>query len=262
MPAPQLAGRSALQVQVVVVVVAGPPLRVVLARRFLLVDVGHHLLPERAVVEPVVAHPAVDHRVHRHGHFERGMRVDERHQRQEPVVRDAEDADVAVGFRHVPHEPFDRVVRVGRVIDRRRILRSVQRPVHHVVAFRSVLAADVLDDADVAALDDHVGRVVIPVEDGTEMRALRVARQLRGVVRSAREKNGSGLFSQRSFRHEDDGVELHPVAHRNPHVAALVVERVGHRREQPRRLARQLRILRRLRKQRHDDDGRHQQSLG
>ena len=69
---------------------------VVVARRFLLVDVGHHLLAERAVVEPVVAHPAVDHRVHRHRHLERRMRIDERHQRQESVVGDPEDADLAV----------------------------------------------------------------------------------------------------------------------------------------------------------------------
>src|SRR5206468_59091 len=94
----------------------------------LIVDVGHHLLAEGAVVEPIVAHPAVDHRVHRHRHFERRMGVDERHQRQESIVRDAKDADLPVALGDVFHEPIDRVVRVGRVIDRRRILRPVQRP--------------------------------------------------------------------------------------------------------------------------------------
>ena len=153
--APELAGRSGLHEHVVVVEVARPPFARRCARRRLLVDVRHVLLPERAVVKPVVAHPAIDHRIHRHRHLQRRMRVDQRHQRQEPVVRDAEDADLAVALGHVLHQPVDRVVGVGGVIDRRRILRPAQRPVHHVVAFGAVLAADVLDDADVAAFDDH-----------------------------------------------------------------------------------------------------------
>ena len=59
------------------------------------------------------------------------------------------------------------------MIDRRRVLRAVQRPVHHVVAFGAVLAAHVLNDADVAAFDDDVGGVVVAVQDRAEVRALR-----------------------------------------------------------------------------------------
>ena len=162
----ELAGRSGLHEHVVVVEVARPPLDVVRCASPPGRRCTHALLAERAVVEPVVAHPAVDHRIHRHRHLQRRMRIDERHQRQEAVVGDAEDPDLPVALRNVLHEPVDRVVGVGRVIDRRRVLRPAQRTVHHVVAFRAVLAADVLDHADVAALDDHVGRVVVAVRIG------------------------------------------------------------------------------------------------
>src|SRR5206468_2880251 len=93
-PPAQLARGAGLNEHVVYVEVARPPLRFRRARRFLLVDVRHPLLTEGAVVEPVVAYPSVDHRVHRHRHLERRMRIDERHQRQETVIRDAQDADL------------------------------------------------------------------------------------------------------------------------------------------------------------------------
>ena len=64
---------------------------------------------------------------------------------------------------NVLHQPVDGVVGVGGVIDRRRIQRPVQRPVHHVVALGAVLAAHVLHHADVAAFDDDVGGVVVAV---------------------------------------------------------------------------------------------------
>ena len=47
-------------------------------------------------------------------------------------------------LRNVLHQPVDGVVGVGRLVHRRRILRPVQRPVHHVVALRAVLAANIL----------------------------------------------------------------------------------------------------------------------
>src|SRR3712207_7573308 len=52
-----------LHKHVVRVEVARPPLDFVPARGLLVVDVRHALLPEGAVVEPVVAAPAVHHRV-------------------------------------------------------------------------------------------------------------------------------------------------------------------------------------------------------
>src|SRR5260370_18834551 len=90
--------RAGLHELVVIVKVAGPPLRFVVARGLLLVDVAHVLFSKRAIVEPIVAHPSVDHGVHRHGHFERRMRIDEGHQRQEAVVRNAENPNLAVAY--------------------------------------------------------------------------------------------------------------------------------------------------------------------
>jgi hypothetical protein len=55
------------------------------------------------------------------------------------------------------------------VIDARGIERAVERAVHDVVAFGTVLAADVLDDANVAAFDDDVHGVVVAFEDGAEV---------------------------------------------------------------------------------------------
>ena len=240
-PAAQLPGRSRLEERVVVVEVAREPLGVALPRGLLVVNVGQiPALAERAVVEPVVAHPTVDHRVHRHRHLERGMRVHERHQRQEAVVRDPEDADLPVRLRHVLHEPVDRVVRVGRVVHGRRVLRPVQRPVHHVVALGAVLAAHVLHDADVAALDDRLDRVVVAVEARAEVRALVLGRELVGVVGRPREENRHAL---RPVRNEDHRVQLHAVAHRDLDLApgVLVTVRRGH--ELPGRLAREPGVL-------------------
>jgi len=120
-------------------------------------------------VEPVVAAPAIDHRVHGHGDFQRGMGIEEGHQRQESVVRDAEDTDVAVRLRDVLDEPVDGVVGVGGVIDRRWVARAVERAVHDVIALRAVLATDVLDGAYISAFDDGLNSVVVALQDRAEV---------------------------------------------------------------------------------------------
>src|SRR5689334_5091911 len=97
------------------------------------------------------------------------MRVDEGHQRQEAVVRNAENADASVSLGNVLHQPVNRVVRVGGMVHVGRVLRPVQRTIHHVVAFGTVLAANVLDHANVSAFDNHVGGVVVTVQDRTEI---------------------------------------------------------------------------------------------
>ena len=168
----EFAGGAGAHVHVVIVVVACPPLGGVGAGAVLLVDVGQVLLAEGAVVEPVVAHPAIDHGVHRDGDLERRVRMDERHQRQEAVVGDAEDADLAVGLGNVLDQPVDGVVGVGGFVDGGGVVRAVEGAVHDVVALGAVLAADVLHDADVAAIDDDVDGVVVAVQDGAEVRAL------------------------------------------------------------------------------------------
>ena len=243
--APHLPRRAGGQPLVVVVEMARPPLRLGVARGLLLPDVGHVLLPEGTVVEPVVAHPSVHHRVHGHGDLQRRVRVDQGHQGQEPVVGDAEDADPSARLRHVLHQPVDGVVGVGGVVDGSRVERAVQRPVHHVVALGAVLAAHVLHHADVAALDDDVGGVVVALEDGPEVRALRVAGQLRRIVGGARQQDrrAAGALGD-----EDDGVELDPVAHGDHHVAPGVVEALRRRLQPGRGLAGQRGVLRRGRR--------------
>ena len=72
-PTAQLTGRPGLHEHVVIIEVAGPPFFLRHAGGLLVVDVGHHLLPEGAIVKPVVPNPPVNHRIHRHGHLESGV---------------------------------------------------------------------------------------------------------------------------------------------------------------------------------------------
>ena len=97
----QLARGNCLHEHVIVVEIAAPPFVLVCARTILLINVRHVLLPERAVVKPVVAHPTVNHRIHRHRNLQRRMRIHQRHQRQKAIVRNPQDADFAVAFRDV-----------------------------------------------------------------------------------------------------------------------------------------------------------------
>ena len=132
------------------------------------------------------------------------------------------------------HEPVDGVVGIGGVIDGRRVERAAHGAVHHVVAFGSVLAADILHHADVAGIDDHLGGVVVAVEGRAEVRALCVRRETAGAVRSAREQNRR---VRGAVRHEDHGVQLRSVAHRDHHVAAHVVKAESARLYRGRRFA-------------------------
>ena len=64
-------------------------------------------------MEPIVSHPAIYHRIHWHRNLQRRMRIDQRHQREESIVGDAEDAHVAVSLGNVLHHPVDGVVGVS-----------------------------------------------------------------------------------------------------------------------------------------------------
>src|SRR5947209_7828246 len=96
-------------------------------------------LAERAVVEPVVTHPAVDHGAFRCGDFQRGMRIQQRHDDREAFVRRADHADAAVGFRDVFDQPVDGVVGVGDVVRAGAVQRTTHGPRHYVITFRTVL---------------------------------------------------------------------------------------------------------------------------
>ncbi len=152
--------------------------------------------------------------------------MDHRHQRQKPVVRNSENAYLPVALGNVLHQPVDGVVGVGRLIHRRWILRSMQRAVHHIIALGAVLASNIFDHADVPALDDHIGRIVITVEGCRKVRAALQRRELIRAVRSARQQYRrmlrAGLL--RSIRHQDHHVKLHAVAHRHHGLASFILE--------------------------------------
>ena len=167
-------------------------------------------------MEPVVAHPAVDHRAHRRCDFERRVRMHERHDYGEALVRASEHAHAPVRLGDVLHEPVDGVVGVGRMVDVRGIQRTLERPGHDVVALGAVLAADVLEDADVAVGDEDLIALRQRCQHTRRARP-RCAR--RGVVRRARQEHRRTLGG---LGNDDDGVELDAVAHRN-HLDALDV---------------------------------------
>ena len=182
-------------------------------------------LAEGTVVEPVVAHPAVDHRAFRCGHLQRRMRVRQRHHHGEPLVRGAKHADAAVGFRDVLHQPVDGVVGVGRMVDLGVVERSHQRPRDHVVALRAVFPTDILEHADVAALHEHL---VALRQDVEHVRRSHAAGAPVGIVGRARQQDRRVV---RTLRHHDDRVQLDAVAHRDHHLALDVVVAVGRRDE-------------------------------
>src|SRR4051812_44423416 len=82
------------------------------SNRRLLGEVIEIDLAKRAIVEPVVAHPAVHHRTLGNRRLQRRMRMYDRHDHGEPFVGAADHPYTAVRFGKVPDEPIDRVVRV------------------------------------------------------------------------------------------------------------------------------------------------------
>ena len=172
-------------------------------------------------MKPVIPHPTIDHGIHGHRNLERRMRVHQSHQRQKAVIGNPENAHLAVALGGILHQPVDGVVGVGGVIDRRGVLWPMQGPVHYVVALRTKLAADILHHANVATLNDHVGGIVVAVQNWAEVRAMSMAREFVGAVRRARQQNGRALGP---LGHQDDCVQLNPVAHRDHDIAPDVVK--------------------------------------
>src|SRR3546814_10510411 len=77
----------------------------------------------------------------------------------------------------------------------------------YTTLFRSaVFAADVLDDADIAAVDDDIGRIVIAVEDRREVPALGMAGERGRIVGRAGHQD-AGMM--RALGHQDDRSEEH-----------------------------------------------------
>ena len=68
------------------------------------------VLAKRAVVIPIVAHPTINHGTHGRRNFQRGMRIDQRHDHGETFVGTSGHANAAVAFRNIFHKPIDGVV--------------------------------------------------------------------------------------------------------------------------------------------------------
>lgn len=174
-------------------------------------------LAERTVIEPVVAHPAIDHRALRRGHLQCGMRIGQRHHHGETFVGRADHADLAIGLLEVFHQPIDGVPGIGGMVDLAGIERATQRPGHHVLAFRAVLAAHILEHADITAFHEHV---IACRQQVLHMRRGQTLGAAAGVVRRAREYDWR---IARALGQHDHRMQLDPVAHRDHHLALDVV---------------------------------------
>lgn len=145
------------------------------------------------------------------------MRVGECHHHGEAFVRGADHADLAVGLLDVLDQPIDGVPRIGGMVDLAGIERPAQRPGHHVIAFRTVLAAHVLDHADVATFHEHI---VALREQVLHVRRRHALGASAGVVRRAREHHRCIACA---LGQHDHRMQLDPIAHRDHHFTLDVV---------------------------------------
>ncbi len=121
-------------------------------------------------------------------------------------------------FGHVLHEPVDGVVSVGRMVDRGRVQGAAQGAVHDILALRPIFAAHVLVGDDISGADQF-GRQ--RREDALGQRAEVAAGLIVGRIRGAVEHDGGAA---RIFRQDQHGEQFHPVAHRDHHRSADILE--------------------------------------
>ena len=164
-------------------------------------------------MEIVVADPGVDHRAFRHRRLERGVRVDLAHQRGEAEVGRADRPDLAVAFGHVLHQPVDRVVGVGALVDPALVERPGDGPGHDERALGAMQPPDVLDGDDVPVLGELLVHRRQDVLDPLAGVAERVRVRVVGRARQQHRRVGRALL------HHDDRVELGAVAHRDHDLA-------------------------------------------
>ena len=219
-------------------------------------DVGE---AKRAVVEPIVAHPPVDHRAFGRRDLQRRVRVQQRHNHRQPLVGGAKHADAAVGFGQVRlvHQPVDRVISVGGVIHLGRVQRADHRAGDDIIAFRAVFAADVLEHPDVPGANERLVRLR---QQRRHVRAVldAIGAPL-GIVGRARQQDRGVRCA---LGNDDDGEQLGAVAHRDHHLAPHIVARRGRIGEVRGHIASgRWRLLREGRGQRQRGAGKQQQFL-
>ena len=92
----RVAGGAGAHVDLVIIEGTRLPQLIIRAGPDLLIDIWKALLTKGAVVEPIIAAPAIDHGIHGHGHFERRMGIDQRGQSQKSIIGDAEHPHLAI----------------------------------------------------------------------------------------------------------------------------------------------------------------------
>ena len=103
------------------------------------------------------------------------------------------------------------------MVRRSGVQRAADRSGHDVIALGLVFAAHILENTDVAAVDEYL---VSLREDRDHVRAIVSGGALGGVIGCAGQENWR---VPRSFRNYDDGVQLHSVAHGDHHFALDIV---------------------------------------
>ena len=163
---------------------------------------------ESTVMEPVIAHPAIDHRALRRGYLERRMRVQQGHHDRKTLITRPDHAHAPVRLRHILHQPIDRVVAVGGVVGTAWVVARVHRRRRHQVhTLRTVFAAHILVHADIPGFHKDL---IAQRQRFHHASTLRTRRPASGVVRCARQQNGRALGP---FGHHNYGVQLRAVAH-------------------------------------------------
>ncbi len=167
-------------------------------------------LPERALVEEVVAHPDIGHWCLGGDGLDGRVRADASQCREQSGIGRAEHTDLAVVAGEVLHEPVDGVVRVGRFVGGVRVVRVARRAHEDEVAAGTETPTDVLAHEDVAVLSEFAVRAGYGgVPEGVG-----------GGERGADEEDGEGLSDVR--RDECDGEEGGAVANGDGELAPLV----------------------------------------
>ncbi|KAG1436055.1 hypothetical protein G6F57_020834 [Rhizopus arrhizus] len=97
------------------------------------------------------------------------------------------------------------------------VQRPAQRPGHHVIPLGAILATDVLEHADVTAVDKHLVALRQQVAHARRITAVGAAS---GIVGRAGQQDGRIVGT---LGHHDHRIQLGAIAHRHHHHALVVV---------------------------------------
>ena len=142
------------------------------------------------------------------------MGFEQGHHREPAGIGDPEHAHAAVVVLHVLHQPVDRVVGVGSLVDRLGIGRRARGPDHHEIPLGLVSAPDVLEGEEVAVIG-QVLEILVKRRGSTAIDSVRRAQE--------DDRQRPALLG----RPVNQRVQLDPVAHRNHDLGLLVAGGIG-----------------------------------